>query len=134
VEQAAAFNFSYSDAGIFGIYASAGRGYSVALLEAIKVEFSKLSKVTDDEVSAAKKQASASLLFGLEHRGNLVNYLGSRLLNQQSTTSPNQAIIETTVGIEKVTTADVQRVVSKLLSSKPTLSSVGDVLNLPSLH
>jgi len=132
VAQAAAFNFAYSDAGLFGIYVSGKRSNSAKLLELIRSEFSNLSSITDGELAAGKKQAVSSLLFGLEHNGTLVNYLGTRLLQQLPTTTTKQATSDTVAAIEKVTSADVKRVVTNLLSSKPTVSAVGDVFYLPS--
>lgn len=126
--QANAFNLTYPETGLFGIYAESTRGNVPALVELINKEIQSLTKITDEEIESAKNQLKFSLLDTLANdRFALTEFLVSQVDVHGSAKTPAKYITE----IDEITSENVRNFAQKLLSSKPVVSVVGDVEGLP---
>jgi len=131
VEDVSAFNFNYSDSGIFGVAAVANRGKVAELVEKITGQLKQVkTSVSSDELQRAKNIFKASLLFSTEKKHSLAEFVGSRILSSQKISLPS----EVAKGIASVTDKDVVNVAKKVFSSKPTLVALGDVYGIPSIE
>jgi len=61
VRKAKAFNFSYSDGGLIGVYADAKRGHAGQLFDALRKELEGVATVSDAEVARAKAQLKVKI-------------------------------------------------------------------------
>jgi len=124
-----AFSTNYSDCGIWGIYGSTDPH---SLNELINVSIDELKKMTWDinetEVKIAKAQVKASLLMSMENSGSRAEKLVSNL-SIFGRVIPNEEIV---AKIEKITVEDIQNCIRSLISSKCTLSAVGQIDQLQS--
>jgi processing peptidase subunit alpha len=80
VQEASAFNFGYSDSGVFGVLAVANRGNVSNLVNVVSKELKNALDVSAEEVARAKNLYKAQLLFGNESRKNLVEFLGQQVI------------------------------------------------------
>ena len=80
VQEASAFNLSYSDSGVFGVLAVANRGNVSNLVNVVSKELKSALEVSTEEVARAKNMYKAQLLFGNESRKNLVEFLGQQVI------------------------------------------------------
>lgn len=86
VTEVNAFNFNYSDAGLFGVQGIAKRGALERAIFGVSQELSNVSKVTEEEVAAAKAQLKSNILFYTDTRAGLLEFVGRQALlnNPQS--------------------------------------------------
>jgi processing peptidase subunit alpha len=131
VYEASAFNFNYTDSGLFGITAVAQPGKAGNLFQAITSELNGLkSNITDEEVNRAKALYKSHLLFGQQNRAAVVEFLAT-----QSLVGENLHLASDFVrNIDSVTAADVSRVAKQILSSSPSIVAIGDVSGFPTHH
>lgn len=128
--QANAFNLTYPETGLFGVFAEATRGNVPELVKMIQNEIQSLSKVTEEEVERAKNQLKFSLLDTLSNdRFSLTEFLVSQVDIHGSAKSPSQYITQ----IDEITVDSVRKLAQKIASSKPVVSIIGDVEGLPRL-
>eukprot|EP01121_Diplochlamys_sp_Union-15-3_P003743 TRINITY_DN13676_c0_g1_i2.p1 TRINITY_DN13676_c0_g1~~TRINITY_DN13676_c0_g1_i2.p1 ORF type:complete len:472 (-),score=98.41 TRINITY_DN13676_c0_g1_i2:96-1511(-) len=127
IKRASAINFSYYDAGLFGVYAQAEPGNAEELGEALHNSLKDIgtSRVTDSEVEKAKAIAKSHFLRSIEDRENLNEFIARHAAIGQNI-SPTQFI----EAIDNVSAKDVYDVAVKILSSAPTISATGDVWGL----
>ncbi|KAF8934597.1 Metalloenzyme, LuxS/M16 peptidase-like protein [Dissophora ornata] len=125
--QISAFNFGYSDAGLFGIYAQAEHK-SVA--EAAKTAIASLKaaaqSVSADDFKRALAQAKFESASRFETRSSTTEVLASQAFQGQKVTAS-----ESLAALEKVQAGDVSKLAAKLLSSKPTTVVLGKTSELP---
>jgi len=122
VNSVSAFNFSYSDAGLFGIHGEAETGNAAALLKILLSEVQALASVKEADLVRAKntlKSRTISSLFA--NTNSLANFFSQR------TETPGQYI----KSVDNVTITDIQRVVKTLASVKPNVVAAGDVRGVP---
>jgi len=135
VKEAGAFNFNYSDAGLFGVYGIAKRGdHASELATSLAQELQRAAntKVDNTTLERAKKQFRASVLFNTDTTESLADFLGSGALlakNPQDLKTPSQFV----EGINSVSADDIQRVAKQALSKPPTLAAIGDIAGVPTV-
>jgi ubiquinol-cytochrome c reductase core subunit 2 len=123
-----AVNYNYSDSGLFGfLLAFNGKDVSKVLKSA--VESLKSPKITDAEVSRAKKQLLFSLVGASESGAGILE----NMTNQAAVSGkviPFQKLIS---AVEAVSVEDVKKAASKVASSKLSLAAYGNVNTTPYL-
>ncbi|KAI1315714.1 ubiquinol-cytochrome c reductase core subunit 1 [Mortierella claussenii] len=125
--QISAFNFGYSDAGLFGIYAQAEHK-SVA--EAAKSALNSLKdaskSISADEFKRALAQAKFETASRFETRASTTEILAAQALQGHKIDAT-----ESLTAFDKVQAGDVSKLAAKLLSSKPTTVVLGKTSELP---
>ncbi|KAI7818139.1 Metalloenzyme, LuxS/M16 peptidase-like protein, partial [Gamsiella multidivaricata] len=123
----AAFNFGYSDAGLFGVYVQ-GEHKNVA--EAAKAAVASLKaaakSVSADEFKRALAQAKFETASQFESRASTTEILAAQTLQGHKITAT-----ESLAAFDKVQAGDVSKLAAKLLSSKPTTVVLGRTSELP---
>jgi predicted Zn-dependent peptidase len=130
VHHLSAFHLPYSDAGLFGFYGVAAAGKTASMLDRLTKEISALHSGTIDaaELARAKAQLKADALFGTQGTSSLAEYVGTRAIAGGKVVTPS----EFAKAVEGVTAEDVKNAAKRVLKSKPTLSSVGNIGEVPS--
>ena len=115
---------TYSDGGLFGIYAGTGESEVEELIPVVADELNKVTQsVADEEVSRACAQLKASILMGRESSGARAEQLGQQILAYG-----RPLTVEEVVGkIEAVDGEAVRKVGRRLLTSRPTMVALGPV-------
>lgn len=127
VESVAAFNTSYSDSGIFGVYGVCAPEKAGEMCGAIMKSLTGLKSVSKDELTKAKSMLKASLLRATDDDCTLLKDMSQQLLiSGRYGSAADFAKI-----IDGVTEADVTAAASKLLGSKPTVAAFGDTHSVP---
>jgi len=127
VESCAAFNTTYSDTGLFGVYGVSTPEKAGEMCAAITKTLVGCSTVSKDDLSRAKAQLKGNLFRQVDDDAGLLQDLGSQLMLTGKYHSP----AEFAKVIDKVTEADVASVVKSLLASKPTIAAYGDTHTVP---
>ncbi|GJQ09275.1 hypothetical protein GpartN1_g1066.t1 [Galdieria partita] len=126
---ATAFNHCYTDSGLFGIHCSADPERTEELLEILMKETKSMKQALNERaVRRAKKMTKSSLLMNLESRAVVCEDLGRQILTSGQYLEPDKLASM----VDKVKTEDLERVIDRMLSSKPTLAIYGDHHGLPS--
>ncbi|KAF9918699.1 ubiquinol-cytochrome c reductase core subunit 1 [Lobosporangium transversale] len=125
--QISAFNFGYSDAGLFGVYAQAEHS---SVSEAAKAAISSLKaaskSITAEEFKRALAQAKFETASRFESRASTNEILGAQAFQDHKITT-----IDALDAFDKVQAGDVSKFAAKLLSSKPTTVVLGKTSELP---
>ncbi|KAG9286824.1 hypothetical protein G9A89_012374 [Geosiphon pyriformis] len=125
-----AFNTSYSDTGLFGIYLiSENKEQLDDLLHFTCKEFWRLhTSVTEAEVERAKQQLKASLLLGLDGTTAVAEDIGRQIITTGKRNTPQ----EVEALVSKVTVDDIRRAAGEYLWDKDVaVVGVGPVEGLP---
>ena len=116
------FNWSYDDTGLFGLQAATDpRDASEFARVAVDCLALAAEDLTEAELRRAKAQAKVSLLTALESSPSRVNQLARQTAIFGRVLARSEIIGE----IDGLTLADVRAVGRRLLSSAPTLATVG---------
>ncbi len=123
-----AFNSSYRDSGLFGIYAGTTPEKAKELIDTTKNEIEKIcKKISDKEIQRVRTQFQAGLLMAKESTSSRMQKLGSDILALGHIVSDRE-IIRDVLRVEK---ADLTKLAKKIfLSSKPTLAAIGKVSSI----
>ncbi|KAG0278670.1 ubiquinol-cytochrome c reductase core subunit 1 [Linnemannia exigua] len=125
--QISAFNFGYSDAGLFGVYAQADhKNIGEAAKAAVASLKAAAKSVSADEFKRALAQAKYETAARYETRA-----ASTELLAAQAITGHKVSASESLAAFDKVQAADVSKFAAKLLSSKPTTVVLGRTSELP---
>jgi predicted Zn-dependent peptidase len=123
LHSACAFNKSYSDAGLFGVYVRASSANADSAVKAAVVELRNASRdVTEEEVARARNIVKVSWL-SCDAVSNQSQCLASDIFLNGRPTSTADAI----AAIGKVSAQDVKNAAAQLLRSNPSVSSRGDL-------
>lgn len=128
VESCAAFNTSYTDSGLFGVYGVCHPDKAGDMSGAICKALTGLTTVADAELATAKAMLKGKLRRDADDSSALMQDLGSQILALGSYSSP----ADLSAAVDGVSAAGVAGVVRKLLSSKPTVAAFGDTHAVPS--
>lgn len=119
-----AYASPYDGGGIFGIYAGTGREQVEELLPATVNELKNLGKtIQDHEIKRVKAQLKANLMMGLESTSNRCERLANQLLTYNRLIEGDEIIEK----IEAVTKMHILTYMEKMLSSTPTLATLGPI-------
>lgn len=127
VESCVAFNSSYSDSGLFGVYGVSQPKSAGDMAKAFAKTLTGLTNVTKDELDRAKAMLKGKLHRQAENDSELLKDLGQQLL----LTGRYGSASDFTKVIDAVTEADVTAAAKKILSSKLTVAAFGDVHAVP---
>jgi len=125
----ATLNTSYSDAGLWGVYAEAQPGHVPKVVELLTGELSRLKKegISAEELEGAKNRAKAAFLKELDSPKALLHYLGRKASSPGTLLTPTEFVSK----LDKLSVEDVSKVAKSVLSTDVTLVCVGDVDCLP---
>ena len=121
---------SFSDSGTFQIIAGTGKNEIKELLPALCNELLNSPKnLTEKEIDKSKAQLKTSTLMSLESTMNNAMSSAYQLLRYDKLIDINERIEK----INKVSKNSIENVAAKLLSSMPTISSIGPIKNLETI-
>ena len=122
-----AFSASYSDSGLFTVYAGTGGDDLPKLLPVIADEMKKtVDDVEEAEVARARAQLKAGLLMSLESPSSRAEQFGRQMLIHGRVLDTDEVITR----VETVDRAAVRRVAGRILVGKPALAALGPVAAL----
>ena len=130
VYSVSSYTSSFSDSGIFGVYAGTGQKEVKELIPVLCDQLNISAKsFTPEELQRAKAQFKASLLMGQESTSRRCRSNASKYLMHSKIISHNEIISK----IDAVQLEDLERARLNILKSNITLSSIGPVQDLESL-
>jgi predicted Zn-dependent peptidase len=114
---------SYSDSGIFAIYAGTSLEHGPEVLKLIRQEVEKITRegLTHQEFDQARAQLKGSYILGLESTSSRMNALGRRKLLLGTEQTEEDVIRK----IDAITYEQVFDLTKKLLNAKPSFALVG---------
>uniref|UniRef100_A0A665V2J1 Cytochrome b-c1 complex subunit 2, mitochondrial-like n=1 Tax=Echeneis naucrates TaxID=173247 RepID=A0A665V2J1_ECHNA len=126
---ATAFNASYSDSGLFGVYTIA---QADSAGEVIKAAIGQVRGIAGGNVSAAditraKNQVKAEYLMSIESSEGLLEEMGAQALTTAAYQPPD-TVLQT---IDAVTQDDVVKAAKKFVNGKKTVAASGNLVNTP---
>lgn len=125
---ATAYHHSYEDTGLLCIHASADPRQVREMVEIITREFILMAgSVGEMELERAKTQLQSMLMMNLESRPVIFEDVGRQVL----ATGTRKLPLELCRLIGEVTADDIRRVTAKMLHSKPAVTALGDLSDLP---
>eukprot|EP01135_Chromosphaera_perkinsii_P005925 Nk52_evm11s372 gene=Nk52_evmTU11s372 len=131
VESISAYNSSYKDSGLFGMYGTCLPDKVPNLMTVMCNEFIRMThKIDISELERAKNQLKSSVLMNLESRFVHFEDIGRQVLAHGKRETPKFLCDK----IDEVTAEDINRVAFKMLSSAPTMAAYGDLLHLPPIE
>ncbi|MGE5545461.1 MAG: M16 family metallopeptidase [Solirubrobacterales bacterium] len=123
------FTSSYSDGGLFGVYAGTGEDEVAELIPVMCDEIVKITAGVDaDELQRARAQLKASILMSLESTSARCEQLARQILVYNRPV-PVAEVIEK---IDAVGPEDIVRVARRLFATTPTVSAIGPLGNVES--
>jgi predicted Zn-dependent peptidase len=118
------FPASYSDIGVFGIYAGTGETEVGELVPLVCEELVKVThEVGDDEIARARAQLKSSVLMSLESTSSRCEQLARQLMVFGRPIPVAEAVAK----IEAVNAEAVMRVARRVVGSKPTVAGLGPI-------
>ena len=130
VYSVSSYTSSFSDSGIFGVYAGTGQKEVKELIPVLCDQLNISAKnFTPEELQRAKAQFKASLLMGQESTSRRCRSNASKYLMHSKIISHEEIISK----IDAVQLEDLERARLNILKSNITLSSIGPVQDLESL-
>jgi len=127
VESCSAFNTSYSDSGVFGVYSVTHPEKAGETAQSVASCLSSLTKVGADELNIAKAVLKGTLFRQSEDASEVMKDLGTQLL----LSGKYGSVADFAKIIDGVTPDQVSAAAKKVLSSKPTVAAFGDIHTVP---
>jgi len=127
VESCAAFNTSYSDSGLFGVYGVCQPDKAGEMCTGITKALAGLKTVSKDELAKAKAMLKGNLFRQMDDDSALMQDMGTQLLTSGAYGAPT----DFARAIDAVTEADVTAIAGKLLAGRPTVAAFGDTHAVP---
>jgi predicted Zn-dependent peptidase len=125
------FSHSYSDGGIFGIYAGTGEDEAADLMPVLRDELRQLIEgLTSEELARARAQLKAGLLMSLEGTTARCEQQASHMLIHGRPLDPQELVKH----IDAVDEDAAMRVARRIIAGKPTLAALGPVRKLEKLE
>ena len=122
------FTSSYTDGGLFGVYAGCGQDEVSELIPVMCAEIvGSTQGITDGEVDRARAQLKSSILMSLESTSSRCEVL-ARQMAIYGRPIPVAEVIEK---VQSVTAADVARCARRLFVGRPTIAALGPLANVP---
>tara|TARA_X000000368_G_scaffold230787_1_gene182246 strand:- start:370 stop:1623 length:1254 start_codon:yes stop_codon:yes gene_type:complete len=124
------FSSSYTDTGVFGIYAGTGEFQIQELIPVLCDELRTSSNtITEKEINRGKAQLKASLMMGRESAFRRCESAARQLLVFNRVIDPK----ETINSINNVSKKTVENISQKIVSGPMTISSIGPIKKLETL-
>jgi len=127
VESCTAFNTSYSDSGVFGVYGVCQPDKAGEMAKSVAKTMGSLTTVGKDELAKAKAMLKGKLFRQADNDSDLMQDMGQQLL----LTGKYASAADFAKLIEGVSEAEVTAAAKKILSSKLTLAAYGDTHAVP---
>ncbi|XP_029293100.1 ubiquinol-cytochrome c reductase core protein 2a [Cottoperca gobio] len=126
---ATAFNASYSDSGLFGLYTIAQADSAGKVIKAAIAQVSSVAEgnVSEEDMTRAKNQAKAEYLMSIESSEGLMEEIGAQALTTAAYQLPD-AVLQV---IDGVTQDDVVNAAKKFVDGKKTMAASGHLVNTP---
>ncbi|XP_067089830.1 ubiquinol-cytochrome c reductase core protein 2a isoform X1 [Osmerus mordax] len=126
---ATAFNATYSDSGLFGVYTiaqadSAGEVIKASIAQVVGIAQGNLS---EEDVNRAKNQMKAEYLMSMESSACVLEELGVQVLASGAYQAPENI----TLCIDTVTHTDVVNAAKKFVDSNKSMAASGHLFNTP---
>ena len=120
-----AFNYTYKDSGLFGIYAGTTPEKTNELISATCDEVKKIcEKISSQEMDRVHTQFKAGLLMAKESTGSRMQRLGGDILSHDRLILDKEILQR----VSAVTKADITRVAEAIFTgSNPTFTAIGKV-------
>ncbi|ELU13518.1 hypothetical protein CAPTEDRAFT_155657 [Capitella teleta] len=129
IESATAYNHAYADSGIFCIHASAHPSQLRDLTEVVTTELVRTAQmIGPSELMRAKTQLQSMLLMNLESRPVMFEDVARQVLARGHRLPATHYFDE----IGSITAEDIERVAKRMLQSKPAVTALGSLNNMPS--
>ncbi|MCY4109941.1 MAG: pitrilysin family protein [Chloroflexi bacterium] len=108
------FSQSYSDQGLFGVYAGVSPRSATSAVDAVLTELRRFAEtVTPDELNRAREYLKGRLVLGMEDTRGVVSWLG----RQEALVGRIVTVAEVLESIEATTLDDVRRVADRIFDS-----------------
>jgi predicted Zn-dependent peptidase len=125
------FSSSYTDTGMFGIYAGTGENQIEELIPVLCDELKNSPKyILEKEINRGKAQLKASLMMGRESAFRRCESAARQLLVFNRVIDPSETIKK----IELVTKETVEKIAEQIVSAPITISSIGPIKKLETLE
>ncbi|XP_027898720.1 ubiquinol-cytochrome c reductase core protein 2a [Xiphophorus couchianus] len=126
---ATAFNASYSDSGLFGVYTIAQANSAREVIRAAIAQVRGVAEgnVTEADIIRAKNQVKAEYLMSIESSEGLLEEIGAQALNTAAYQAPESVLH----AIDAITRADVVKAARKFVDGKKTMAASGHLVNTP---
>jgi predicted Zn-dependent peptidase len=127
IESLSAFNSTYSDSGLFGVYAVCEPSAAGAVATSVTKALSDLANASADDINKAKVGLKANLLRQIDDSATLMKDIGTQMVLSGKYATP----AEFCAVVDGVTAAQVTAAAKTILSSKPTVVGFGDTHAVP---
>lgn len=126
---ASAFNASYSDSGLFGIYTIAQAHSAGEVIKAAITQVRGVAEgnVSEADITRAKNQVKIEYLMSIESSEGLLEEIGAQALNTAAYQVPETVL----QAVDSVTQNDVVKAAKKFVDSKKTMAASGHLINTP---
>jgi len=124
-----AFNISYSDTGLFGVYAEVAGDVRKVVESVVKEVSLVLGSIETSELDRAKQSVKADILS--TKRLDTLHFVADQALSGASSIITPEAHAKS---IDSITASDITRVARRVFSSRPTLVVQGDVSSVPQVE
>uniref|UniRef100_A0AAX7UNX2 Ubiquinol-cytochrome c reductase core protein 2a n=1 Tax=Astatotilapia calliptera TaxID=8154 RepID=A0AAX7UNX2_ASTCA len=126
---ATAFNVSYSDSGLFGVYTIAQAASAGEVIKAAIAQVRGVAEggVSEADITRAKNQLKAEYLMSMESSEGLLEEIGAQALTAGVYQAPD-AVLK---AIDAITQNDVVKAAKKFVDGKKTMSASGHLINTP---
>ncbi|XP_030631137.1 cytochrome b-c1 complex subunit 2, mitochondrial isoform X1 [Chanos chanos] len=124
-----AFNASYTDSGLFGVYTISQAAVIGDVINAALAQVKAIAQgsLTAEDLSRAKNQLKAQYLMSLESSEGLLEAVGTQALAEGTYHSPEAV----TQKIDAVSSSDVVNAAKKFVSGKKSMATSGNLINTP---
>nr|XP_020475521.1 cytochrome b-c1 complex subunit 2, mitochondrial-like [Monopterus albus] len=126
---ATAFNASYSDSGLFGIYTIAQADTAREVIKAAIAQVKSVAEgnVSEADITRAKNQVKAEYLMSIETSEGLLEEIGAQALTTTAYQLP-ETVLQT---IENITQDDLVKAAKIFVDGKKTMVASGPLVNTP---
>lgn len=126
---ATAFNASYSDSGLFGVYTIAQADSAGEVIKAAIAQVKAVAEgnVSEADVTRAKNKVKTEYLMSVESSESLLEEIGAQALATAAYQLPDTVV----KAIDGITKDDVVKAANKFVNGKKTMAASGHLKNTP---
>ncbi|KAM9843415.1 ubiquinol-cytochrome c reductase core protein 2a [Aulostomus maculatus] len=126
---ASAFNASYSDSGLFGVYTISQANSAAEVIKAAVAQVKAVAEgnVSEDDIARAKNQAKAEYMMSSENSDCLLQEIGAQALNTAAYLLP-ESVLQV---VDAITREEVVKAAQTFVDGKKTMAARGHLINTP---